>query len=146
MPKIKKQFSDLDKDKFQRETFQVIKDYFNQGLKLIENQDNSYAGDYHEIDARKFIGKIYVNGTSKCRCTIWIGGIVGMSGICYLAGEERGGSGSSVNDYISISDDGEKLFWQPSGMRMFNVQRNQKLNPQEAAKYFWDEFIEPLNR
>ncbi|MHC0068781.1 hypothetical protein ACWATR_38975, partial [Nostoc sp. UIC 10890] len=85
-------------------------------------------------------------GKKAAECRIWTGESSRLfrSDIAYSS--NASGSDNSINESMSIVDDGYALFLQPLGMAFFASQQNVKklLSQQGAAEYFWDILLRPL--
>lgn len=138
VPKIKKRFTQRDKDLFLKKVFQVLKSYFQKALKQLETSYPEIETDFTEIHNFKFVSKIYVNGSIKTQWKIWIGGISGQNEIAYSIGNTDYSNDNSCNGMLSIQDDGYEVYVRFS-FGGFNTQglENKNLTPEEAAKFLW---------
>ncbi len=144
MPKIKRKFTQLDKDRFAKKTFETIKLYFQSALKKIKKSEPEIESDYTEITNLSFIAKIYLYGDVKCQCKIWLGGM-SENAISYYDGDLTFNHSTSFSDWIAINDDGHELRYKGSGMgRILRPEEKELLNQQQTAEYFWKQFIERL--
>jgi hypothetical protein len=114
IPKIPRKFSQIDKDRFVRSTFDIIKKYFKKALDKLKEQYPNIDFDLVEISNFKFVCSIYQNGDLLNKCKIWIGGPL----------SELTASGFSMN----INNDKE----------------GKLLSSEEAAKYLWVRFTNRL--
>lgn len=146
LPKIKKKFSQRDKDVFLRNSFIVIKDYFQDALKELSNHYHEVETDFSGIHNFKFIATIYVRGEVANRCKIWIGGPSASDSIAYHTGQFSIDSDNSYNDILSVADDEQSLGFKPSGMWYSGQQsgRDEILTAEFAAEYLWRRFTENL--
>ena len=142
MPQFKKAFSQRDKDKFLDESFEVIKTYFSQGIKKL-NELPEVDADFKEITNHKFICKFYIQGELKSACTIWIGGWIGQNGINYVSGANPDAN-NSINESLSVEPDNNSLFLKPL-MNVYNSKYKSKLTVNEAAEYLWSKATNYLN-
>lgn len=147
LPKIKKTFTQREKDQFLIDAFSTIKQYFKEALSKLEAHYAEVETDFLEIHNYKFISKIYVNGEIKSQCKIWIGGISSSNSIAYKSGQIDINNEGSMNDWLSVDHDDYKLGLKPSGLG-FDVASTSKkdlLNKEESAEYFWKRFTEYLS-
>jgi hypothetical protein len=70
LPKIKKTFTQREKDQFLKNAFFTIKEYFKEALFQLQTSYKWIETDFQEIHNFKFISKIYVNGEIKSQCKI----------------------------------------------------------------------------
>lgn len=145
IPAFKKEFSQRDKDKFLKETFITIKEYFENALKKAQMKLDDVETDFDEITKFKFIAKVYLRGALKNQCKIWIGGMMSQNSISYAQGGFDIHQDGSFNDSISVEADSETIFLKPLGPDFFsNIKVPDKATPKQAAEYFWSKFIQSL--
>lgn len=146
IPKIKKEFSEMDKDFFLKEAFNSIRMYFREALHILEKSNPVIKTDITDIHNFKFTCKIYVNGKAKCNGKIWVGGITSSNSIAYSEGQQGLDNDSSMNDWITIETDDFELGFKPSGFSRYTSNSNDKLlNIEQASEYLWTRFTEALN-
>ena len=147
LPKIKKTFTQREKDQFLKDSFFAIKEYFREGLSELQTSYKWIETDFSEIHNFKFVSKIYVNGEVKSQCKIWIGGISSSNSIAYHSGQVDINNDGSMNDWLSVDDDGYELGLKPSGLGFHKPPRAKKdlLNKEESAEYLWMRFTEYIS-
>ena len=147
MPKIRKNFTQLDKDRFVKELYQGIVKYFDEGLTQLKQHDNRIEIDMTKVTELKFIATVYLNGEIESQCKISMGGMFGGNGITYSNGDFNINDDNSCNDWLLLEEDEEGLHMKGSGMMyMFQNQDKNIRNAKEAGAYFWTSFIQPLER
>lgn len=144
--RIKKEFTDREKDQFLEEAFEYISNYFEESLTELELRNSEVETWFKRIDSNHFRATAYVNGTRAAGCRIWMGGLRSFTGgIAYSVNES--GDDNSFNESLRIDDDGYSLFLSPLGMVIIGRRAGQEqLTNEGAAEYFWSIFIEPLQR
>lgn len=141
VPRIKKTFTQLDKDRFSKDGFSYIMNYFKQGIEKVSRAGDGLDGDFTEVGPLKFVAKIYHNGNVASQCKIWMGGVFSQEQICYSENFYDINNDSSMNDWLSATSDGFFLFFEPSGMGFGYSQRgDKKLDEKQAAEYLWHRF------
>jgi hypothetical protein len=140
--RVKKQFSDHEKDRFLEEAFEYIATYFENSLVELKNRNPEIDSRFRRIDSNHFSAAVYINGHHKSGCRIWIGGRFFGNSIAYAASES--GDDSSYNETLRVEDDGYSLFLKPMGMRLHGRSADQQLTNEGGADYLWTMFIEPL--
>src|SRR5690348_14977883 len=100
MPKIRRSFSDLEKRRFIKETFEVVHDRFEAWLAELAATDRGIEVDMTRVDATKFAAEVFINGNSRGFCKIWIGGMMGGNDIAYAEGKHHGLSDNSLNESL----------------------------------------------
>jgi len=146
LPKIKKQFSQRDKDLFLRNSFVVVRDYFQSALQELNRQYQEVETDFAEVHNFKFIATIYVRGEVANKCKIWIGGFSSSDSIAYHTGQFAIEGDNSFSDMLSVADDKQSLGFRPSGMWYGGQQndREQLLTAEGAGEYLWRRFTDNL--
>lgn len=135
------------KDQFLKNTFFTIKECFKAALFQLEASYKWIETDFSEIHNFKLVSKIYVNGEAKSQCKIWIGGISSSNSIAYQSGQVHINNDSSMNDWLSVDDDGYELGLKPSGLGFSKPLKFKKdlLNKEESAEYLWMRFTEYIS-
>ena len=146
LPRIKKNFTQLDKDRFSKDAFLFVSEYFRKGIEKLSLAENGIDADFVEVSPLKFTAKVYRDGKLASQCKIWMGGAFSSNSICYAYSFHYINNDSSFNDWFSIEDDGSSLFLK-SSMGSFRSEFTDKaMDQQLAAQYFWQRFISPLER
>jgi hypothetical protein len=144
--RLKKNFTDADKDRHLDEAFDYIALFFENSLKELGDRNPGIEGRFKRIDARSFTGVIYRNGEAVSHCAIRHGATRGFGGgITYSADDTN--MGNSFNEQLTVEADEQSLFLKPMGMRMWvsgGQKRNDHLTFEGAAEYYWTMLIEPL--
>lgn len=147
--RIRKKFADQDKDEFLDEAFEYIANYFEGSLKELTHRNPETSYRFKRVDSQTFTANIYVDGKVTSECMIYYGtGSFSPQSISYSRNVMS--SKNSYNESFHLQDDGYNLFLIPSGMSLFGrAQRSeekQQMTNEGAAEYFWEMFIEPLQR
>lgn len=142
--RLKKTFTDLDKDRFIEEAFESIADYFKESLAAVKAANPGVETNFRRVDANHFGAKVYVEGKEKARCRIWFGGGTSfLGGIMYSSSDS---GDNSFNESLSVIDDGYSLFLKPMGLAFHSGNGKEQGTPDEAAEYYWSIFIAPFQR
>lgn len=145
MPKVRREFTQRDRDKFLQEAFTAVESYLQAALETLEQETDEVQTDFTTIHKFKFICKIYIRGEMKNRCKIWLGGIHGSNSIAYHEGESSIDSDSSMNDWLTGKEDGHRLGFEASGMwRRDEYSEKKLLTVEEAAEYLWQRLTDRL--
>lgn len=140
-PRLKREFSDLDKDEFTDNAFTAIKTYFEHALTDLTGEDASINCRFKEIDANRFTAVAYRSGRKVAACTITRGGMHGATAVMYV--EQENAPPNTCNEELHVEHDGSGLYLKPlMGTFLGQAGRsNDKMNPEEAAEYLWGRFI-----
>lgn len=146
--RLKKNFTDADKDRHLDEAFDYIALFFENSLRELGDRNPGIEGRFKRIDARLFTTVLYRDGKEVSRCSIRQGASHGFGrGITYSANES--GMGNSFNEQLTVEADEQSLFLKPMGMRMWvsgGQKQSEHLTFEGAAEYYWGMLIEPLQR
>jgi hypothetical protein len=142
--RVRKEFSDHDKDEFLEETFHYIAKYFEVSLTELKTRNPELNTRFTKVDAHHIKSFIYRNGSLQAQGKLWLSHSNMMKGIAYSANDS--GSDSSFNEHVSVHNDDQQLFLRPLGMAMMfrRDSISEKLSQEGAAEYFWSIFIQNL--
>lgn len=142
--RVKKQFSDHERDQFLDEAFEYIANYFENSLAELEDRNSEVDSRFKRIDSNRFSAAVYMYGVRKSGCRIWLGGRYSTNAIGFSFNES--GDDGSYNEMLRVEDDGYSLFLKAMGMQLQYRAGNEQLTNEGGAEYFWRMFIEPLQR
>lgn len=140
--RLRKQFSDADRDQFVDDAFEFMARYFENSLNELAARNNNIQGRYKRLDAQRFSAIIYEAGQTRAECTIRLGGFFGK-GITYS--DSANAAGNSYNGMLSLENDDQHLYLSAS-MSMMSGDRDQQLSFEGAAEHYWSMLIAPLQR
>jgi hypothetical protein len=148
MPRVRRAPTDFDKVEFMREAFTAIRSYFQAALEEIGQHNDAVEYNYQPNTATDFIAEIFLNGSSKCRCRIWQGGMLSNDGISYAEGRHY--SDTSCNESLVLSEDrGELYLTSLMGIGFGRLDLSfdlKRMSREQAAEYLWRRFVAPLER
>lgn len=149
LPKVKRIFSDLEKQQSVTKSFDNLKRYFESGLNKLAKKYDFLKTDFGELSESKFVAKIYKYGNTVVVCKIWIGkSFSNGNSICYLeSGREIDAQhDDSYNESIYVDDNGHEIYFKASmsmGLNPIGLNAN-KLDSSGVAKYLWAKFTKRL--
>ena len=136
--RVKRSFSDRDRDHFLDDSFSYIANFFESSLSELESRNPGIETSFKRVDANKFTAAIYSHGEKQNSCRIWRGdGMVGD--ITYASGDV--GPSNTYNEALSVSDDGFTLLLRPFGLQLHQSGGSEELSPQGAAEYLWSMLV-----
>lgn len=143
---IKREFNDHERDEFLENSYEYIARFFMGSLDELEKRNAQIQTRLKRIDETSFTVSVYSNGRKVTSCSIWYGsrGMLGSQEICYSSGDN--GRGNSINEIISVTDDGYSLKLKPVGMQSFGQNSNKYLSQQGGAEHLWEILIRPLQQ
>lgn len=140
--RIKKKFTELDKDRFRHEGFEYIAKFFENSLKELVKRNPGLDQTFLRIDATRFSAAAYREGVKVCKGSISVGrGVMSAGGIEYVMTDEPSGGG--MNEAVYVKTDDQAIYFEALGMQSYGRDR-EKLTFEGAAELFWDIFIRPL--
>jgi TIR domain len=141
--RVKKEFTDLDRDRFQHEGFEFIAKFFENSMQELVVRNPGLDQTFRRIDVNRFTAAIYQNGQKICRGSASIGdGLMGRDSIAYSMDDNP--QHGSMNESVSAKNDDQSLYFQALGLQSGGSRDKQKLPAQGAAELFWELFIHPL--
>ena len=141
--RLKKEFSDFDRDQFLHETFDFIAKFFAASLAELSSRNEGIQERFQQIDARRFTAIVYRSGKTVAECSVRIDSYGSRSSHLAFSYEASASSGSS-NEMLNIEFDAQSMYMKALGMQSHGGQKESKLSAQGAAEYFWALFIERL--
>jgi len=140
--RVKKQFTDHDRDNFREEGFEYIATLFEGSLRELETRNPDISTRFRRIDGNRFTAMIYRGGKCVSQCSVALGDMFGQS-ITYSSDAN---ATNSMNDGLNIVDDGTTLSFTSFGMSSFGNAQRKQLTLQGAAESFWSHLIRPLQQ
>ena len=135
--RVRKTFTQADKDRFIRDTFDYMAKFFENSLAELARRNEGIETHFQRIDARRFTAIIYRDGNSVSGCKILTGSQLGA--ITYAQGIHS--PDNSCNASLDVIETEQALFIKPS-LDIFDEDKN--LTMEGAAEHFWGKLMEPL--
>ncbi|MCG2587795.1 toll/interleukin-1 receptor domain-containing protein [Rhodohalobacter sulfatireducens] len=144
--RVKKSFSDKERDDFLKESFEYINKFFKNSLQELKNRNEFVDFTLNPMDSQTFTVKVYKQQTQASQCKIWRGSSFGRTEAIMYSNSisER----NSFNEMFTVNDDGYQQFLVPTGMLNLHTGQDmdKNLSAKGAAELLWDKLIEPLQR
>lgn len=141
--RVKKQFSDHERDRFIDESFTYIAAFFENSLHELSERNPEIETRFMRSGDSDFVAAVYVDGEKRTSCRIWTPRQRTFGGDIAYSASDTGGS-SSFNDSMQVEEDGFQLGFKPLGLGLFGQRSEELLTPHGAAEYFWSVLIGPL--
>lgn len=141
--RIKRKFDDHGQDQFLEDSYEYMARYFEGSLQELADRNPQIKTRFKRMDETSFMACIYENGERVAECSVYYGeSVLSSEGIAYShsAHVQR----DSLNELLSIVDDGHTLQLKPMGISLYGINREEALSQQGAAEYYWSLFIRPL--
>ncbi|HYO57805.1 toll/interleukin-1 receptor domain-containing protein [Archangium sp.] len=142
--RVKREFSELDRDQFMHDAFEYIARFFEGSLEELQKRNADIKTRYQRIDARQFAAYVYRNGEKLAECSIGLGGFGRQNGVVFSY--DASASGNSFNEMLNVGYDSQSLYLKALGMQSLGQQRDEKLSHQGAAEHLWALLIGRLQR
>ena len=144
--RIKKEFTDLDRDRFRQEGFEFIARFFENSMQELVARNPKLDLDqrFQRVDATLFTAAIYKSGRKVCKGAVSIGGgAMGRNSIAYAMNDAP--LNGTMNEAVTVKNDDQSLYFESFGLQSFGgPDRKKRLAAEGAAELFWDIFIRPL--
>lgn len=139
--RLRKDFSQADRDDFLLDSFQFMCRFFEGSLRELQDRNPGVTGRFRQIDANTFTAAIYQNGNKAASSTIRLGGAFGH-GISYSNSDNADNNG--MNEQLTAGADDQTQFLSAMGLPIMGNQQDAKLTFEGAAEYYWSLLIRPL--
>lgn len=139
--RLKKEFSQADRDTFLFEIFDFLAKFFQGSLEELQTRNEGIETRFRRVDGDCFTATIYRHGAKMAGGTVRIGEMFGP-GITWLGNDS--GEANTHNESLSVEHDDQKLFLSPMGMPFGGPGRDASLTQEGAAEYLWGMLISPL--
>lgn len=141
--RIKKSFTDRERDSFVEGAYAYITKFFESSLAELRDRNPSIEFRFKVVSGTSFTAAVYVGGAKRASCHIWLAGRASYTGdIAYAANDSM--STTSINDGVRVGDDGYQLGLHTSGLSSMRSSPDTLLTVHGAAEHFWSQFILPL--
>jgi len=138
IPKLKKTFTDKEKNHFLRAAYEEIISSLDQFATDTHTHYPHIEHETEKVTSRKTLFTIYNHGKQINQFKVWIGGLTGGDSISILHGNRMDiENDNSMNESLSLEEHNGELRLKPMGMWMFGTDRDKPMTPQEAAEYLW---------
>lgn len=141
IPNLRK-ITELDKNKFIRETFDYLKDELKDSLEQTKQINDNFDFEFEEVGPTKILLNLYVDGYSKVHYKIWVGSLMSSTNSIYLShGRMSMGNDNSFNEVIQVIEDDGTLKLQ----RTMNIFGNRaSLTRDGLVDSIWQEIVGKL--
>lgn len=143
--RIKKEFTDLERDRFLEESFEFIANYFEGSLRELKRRNPGLETNFRRIDSNTFSAAIYRSGSKVTSCRVRLGKMWQDGGIMYSATDSE--SDTSYSEMLIVTDDGYTLSLALQiGMWRLPQGKRTDLTQEGGAEHLWSLLLEPLQR
>jgi hypothetical protein len=141
--RVKKAFTDHDRDTFREAAFEYIANFFEGSLKELEQRNEGISTNFRRINANHFTATVYRHGKSMAECGVRLDAAMGKQ----IVFSHNAQSTNSYNEALGVGDDGHTLHLKASGFSQAAGGGGKgALTQQGGAELFWSLLMEPLQR
>lgn len=141
--RVKKKFSDRDRDRFVDESYAYVQNFFENSLTELRARNPGIEFAFKKLTTTSFTASVYVDGAKRTGCHIWLPGRKSFGGdIAYASNDSP--QANSMSDWMMVEDDGYHLGFKTSGMRIMQSFTDGLLTSHGVAEHFWSEFVSTL--
>jgi hypothetical protein len=145
--RVRKDFSDADRSKFLRESFDFIARFFENSLGELSARNAGVEFEFVRVDANRFRSVIFKHGKTAAQCEIRLDVGPGVFGAGIAYSNQFSERGNSYNELLSVEVDEQAMFLQPAGFGLGGRSEGREhLSPEGAAELYWSELVDPLQR
>lgn len=146
IPKLKRSFTDKEKNTFLRESFEEIVNLLDQFLDDTRKEHSHFDYEADRVTTRKAVFTVYSNEKQITQFKVWLGGSFGSNQISFLHGNHIDiENDNSMNEWISLEEHEGELKLKPMGMAGFGMERDKRMSPREVAEYLWGGVIRMIS-
>lgn len=136
--RLRRDFSDVDRDRFLDEAFDYIGRFFEGSLAELGKRNAGVETNFRRVDANRFTAAVYKDGKAVARCAVFMDGSMGR-GISFSNSDNAMGNG--FNENLRVDADEQGMFLRSMGMAMTGSGREQKLTHEGGAELYWEMLI-----
>ncbi len=141
--RIKKEFSEADKDRYLDEVFEHMALYFENSLIELQARHPEIDGRFKRVDAETFTAVVYRDGKKVASCRIKNRGRGNfIDGISYS--HESADQSNSYSETLSVDANEQSLFMRPNLLSGFLSDLPKQLSVEGAAELYWGMLIDSL--
>lgn len=143
--RVKKEFTDLDRDNFVHDCFEFMVKFFDGSIAAIKERSADLDGRVERIDSRRFAASLYRGGKAIAQCSVQRGGPASIGRDDRSISFSYGSSpvSGSLNEQVSVQSTDQALYMKALGFgNLRGRSEQQQLSVEGAAELFWGMFIE----
>jgi len=137
--RLKKDFTDQEKDAYQREAFRFIAGFFAESLAELHRRNPQITGEVTWVTANEAVADLYRHGKRIEQCAIKLNGSTFGAGITYSNGTSL--PLSSYNELLMVEATDQVLALRPLIGGHGTGTPNARLSQEQAAEHLWSMFL-----
>jgi hypothetical protein len=144
--RLRKQFSEQDRDEFLRAGFDYLARFFEGSLQALQERNGDIRTVFERIDSRRFSAVIYRSGKAAAECSIRLEGLGGRRSDGIAFSNDASARPGSYNEMLSVDADNQSLFLKSMGMQGAGESQKDQLSHEGGAEFLWELLISRLQR
>jgi hypothetical protein len=141
---VERRFTDLDRDRFLRQTFEFVSEYFANSLAEVQTRAGDVEGAMTPVDANRFTAAAYRDGRKAAAITVYLGGMAHSGRELSFHLSDSGATNTS-NGSFYVADDGGRIGFKGL-FDNYGRSREELHGQEEVAERIWSAFFEPMSR
>jgi len=137
--RLKKEFTEKDRDDFLRSTFDFICKFFEGSVEAIGERNSEVTGTFERIDSRRMAAILYRGGKKIAECSVRQEGLSRSNGIAFSY--DASANHGSFNEMLNVEANEQSLYLKSMGMGWTGGGRDKHLSQEGAAEFYWELFI-----
>ncbi len=138
--RLKKEFTEKDRDDFLRATFDFVCKFFEGSVEAIGERNSDVSGTFERIDSRRMAAILYRGGKKIAECSVRQEGLTRDNGIAFS--HDASGNRGSFNELLSVEADEQSLYMKSLGLGWSAGGHDKRLSQEGAAEFYWELFIQ----
>ncbi len=141
---VERRLTDLDRDRFVRQTFDFVTEFFANSLDEVQKRAPDVEGSIVNLDANRFTASAYRDGRKAAAITVYLGGMHRATGAISFHLSDDGATNTSNGSFYVACEDGDLAFKSLFGS--YTGSREKTIGHEEVAEQIWSAFFEPISR
>lgn len=137
--RLKKEFSEKDRDDFLRSTFDYVCRFFEGSIEAIGERNPDVTGTFERIDSRRMAALLYRGGAKVAECSVRQDGLGRSNSLAFS--HNASAAQGSFNELLSVEADEQSMYLKAMGMSWTGGGGERHLTQEGAAEFLWDLFI-----
>src|SRR5699024_3983167 len=138
--RVKKTFTDKEKDDFLMESYEYIYKFFRNSLKELRNRSDFIDFNLERVDSQTFTAKIYKKEKKVSECKIWRGTSMERSQAINYSNTIS--NRNNFGHMFTVNDDGYTQYLESSGVNAYAFYNSE--GKKGASEQLWAMLIQPF--
>jgi TIR domain len=144
--RLKKEFSEQDRDDFVHASFEYIVKFFQGSIDALVERNLGVTGRLDRIDSRRMTAVLYQHGKGVAECSVQLGGLGGRSSDGISFSHSASAQPGSFNELLNVEATAQSLHFKPMGFGWGGHTQDRQLSQEGAAEHLWEMLIRRLQQ